>query len=316
MVDIMNERIAQKLDFSRKLLLGAVWLVAVATPIVFGLVTVTPIRAQSQTENAAGLAPAYEVTSLEPSRPGSGMVRFLFTREGVSATGVTLQSLIQGAHGVGDHQISEAPDWVKSEQYDIEATVDKSVADELGKLSEDQRKVATQRMLQALLADRFKLTLHRETTVLPVYALVIAENGPKLQESKPGETYPNGFAGPDRGGAGMMKITMDGTMGQLAGQGVSLTSLAQALSQRLGRSVLDKTGLRGSYDFTLQWPTDEGLVPRVKAAQDGKQGADSSPSPGPSIFTAIQEQLGLKLQSQKAPVEILVIDHAETPSKN
>jgi uncharacterized protein (TIGR03435 family) len=282
---------------------------------VFGLVTATPIRAQSHAENAASLAPVYEVTSLEPSRPGSGMVRFFFTPEGVSATGVTLQSLIQEAYGVGDHQISEAPDWVKSEQYDIEATVDKSVADELGKLSEDQRKVATQRMLQALLADRFKLALQRGAKELPVYALVIAKNGPKLQESTPGETYPNGFTGPDRGGAGMMKITMDGKMGQLAGQGVSVTSMAQALSQRLGCNVLDETGLRGNYDFTLQWPTTEGLMLAVEGTEDGKQRADSSPSPGPSIFTAIQEQLGLKLEPQRAPMETLVIDHVEMPSE-
>jgi len=290
--------------------------VAIATPFVFGLVTATPIRAQSHAEKAAGIAPVYEVTSLEPSRPGSGVVRFLLTREGVSATGVTLQSLIQESYGVGDPQISGAPDWVSSEKYDIEAKVDGSAVDELQKLSPDQRNLEQRRMLQSLLADRFKLTLHRETKVLPAYALVIAENGPKLQESKPGETYPNGFTSPDRGGAGMMKITMDGKMGQLAGQGVSVTSLAQALSQRLGRNVLDKTGLRGNYDFTLQWPTTEGLVPAVKATEDGQQRTDSSPSPGPTIFTAIQEQLGVQLQSQKTPVEILVIDHAETPSEN
>ncbi len=114
----------------------------------------------------------------------------------------------------------------------------------------------------------------------------------------------------------MMKITMDGKMGQLAGQGVSVTSLAQALSQRLGRNVQDRTGLRGNYDFTLQWPTTEGLVPGVSGTEDGKERTDSAPSPVPSIFTAIQEQLGVKLQSQEAPVEILVIDHAETPSEN
>jgi uncharacterized protein (TIGR03435 family) len=290
--------------------------VAIATPFVFGLVTATPIRTQSHAEKAAGIAPVYEVTSLEPSRPGSGVVRFLLTREGVSATGVTLQSLIQESYGVGDPQISGAPDWVSSEKYDIEAKVDGSAVDELQKLSPDQRNLEQRRMLQSLLADRFKLTLHRETKVLPAYALVIAENGPKLQESKPGETYPNGFTSPDRGGAGMMKITMDGKMGQLAGQGVSVTSLAQALSQRLGRNVLDKTGLRGNYDFTLQWPTTEGLVPAVKATEDGQQRTDSSPSPGPTIFTAIQEQLGVQLQSQKTPVEILVIDHADPPSEN
>src|ERR1700684_1709087 len=174
--------------------------VAIATPFVFGLVTATPIRAQSHAENAAGIAPVYEVTSLEPSGPGSGVVRFLITRERVSATGVTLQNLIQESYGVGDPQISGAPDWVSSEKYDIEARVDGSAVDELQKLSSDQPNLEQRRMLQALLADRFKLTLHRETKVLPAYALVIAENGPKLQESKPGETYPNGFISPNRGG--------------------------------------------------------------------------------------------------------------------
>jgi hypothetical protein len=85
-------------------------LVAVATPFVFSLVTATPIRAQSHAEDAAGFGPVYEVTSLESSRPGSGMVRLLFTPEGISATGVTVQSLIQETYGVGDHPISEAPD--------------------------------------------------------------------------------------------------------------------------------------------------------------------------------------------------------------
>lgn len=291
--------------------------VAIATLLVFSALTVTPVRAQSYAENASGLALAYEVTSLEPSGPDSGMVRFFFTPEGVSATGVTLQSLIQEAYGVGDHQISEAPDWVKSEHYDIKATVDKSVADELGKLSEDQRTVANQRMLQALLEERFKLALQRVTKELPVYALVIAKNGPKLQESKAGETYPNGFTGPDRGGAGMMKITMDGEMGQLAGQGVSVTSMAHALSQRLGCNVLDETGLSGNYDFTLHWPTTEGLALADERTEDCQRRADSSLSlsRGPSIFTAIQEQLGLKLEAQTAPMEILAIEHVEMPSE-
>jgi uncharacterized protein (TIGR03435 family) len=290
-------------------------LVAFATPLVFSVLTATSVRAQSHAENAAGLAPAYVVTSLEPSRPGSGTVRFFFTPEGVSATGVTLQSLIQEAYGVGDHQISEAPEWVKSEQYDIKATVDKPVADELAKLSEYQRKVATQHMLQALLEDRFKLVLQRGTKDLPVYALVIAKNGPKLQESKSGETYPTGFVGPDRGGTGMMRITMDGEIGRLAGQGVSVASMAHALSQRLGCNVLDETGLRGNYDFTLQWPTTEGLSLAVNRTEDCQRRVEGSLSPGPSIFTAIQEQLGLKLEAQTAPTETLAIEHVEMPSE-
>jgi bla regulator protein blaR1 len=318
MVHIMSEHVVSKLDFSKKLLLSAAGLAALAVPIVFGLANATPSRAQSQAETTVGIRPGYQVVSIKPVKSVGGIisVRMLSTPDGFTATGVTLQGVIQEAYGVEDNQLSGAPNWVNSEKYDIEAKVDESAVDELQKLSPDQRNLEQQRMLQVLLADRFKLTLHRETKVLPVYALVIAENGPKLQESKPGETYPNGFTGPDRGGAGMMKITMDGKMGQLAGQGVSVTSLEQALSQRLGRNVLDKTGLRGNYDFTLQWPTTEGLVPGVKGTEDGQQRTDSSPSPGPTIFTAIQEQLGLKLEFQKVPTEILVIDHAEMPSEN
>jgi uncharacterized protein (TIGR03435 family) len=104
---------------------------------------------------------------------GNIRVRMLSTPDGFSATGVTLQGIIQEAYGVEENQLSGAPDWVNSEKYDIEARVDESALDEIQKLSPDQRSLEQRRMLQALLADRFKLTLHRETTVLPVYALVI-----------------------------------------------------------------------------------------------------------------------------------------------
>ena len=114
----------------------------------------------------------------------------------------------------------------------------------------------------------------------------------------------------------MIKITMDGKIGQLAGQGVTVISLAQALSQRLGHHVLDNTGLRGNYDFTLWWPTTDGLAPEIKGTDNGDQRTDSSASSVPPIFTAIQEQLGLKLESQKGPVEVLAIDHVEKPSEN
>jgi len=152
------------------------------------------------------------------------------------------------------------------------------------------------------LADRFKLTLHRETKELPVYTMVIANGGPRLQPSKVG-------------GLGNMEIGR----GQVIGQGAPTGALASYLSRLLGRNVLDKTELKGNYDFTLQWPTIGKTSLFEKETVDGQSGANSESSPeasDPSIFTAIEEQLGLKLEPQKVPMEILVIDQVEKPSKN
>jgi uncharacterized protein (TIGR03435 family) len=188
------------------------------------------------------------------------------------------------------------------------------VFDDLQK-SPDQGMIGRQRMLQALLADRFKLTLHREIKELPVYVLVIAENGPKLQASKPGDTYPNGIKGSDGRGHADMMLTGPGW---LTGQGLPMAGLVRLLSQQLGRIVLEKTRLMGNYDFTMRWTPDKSQLPMSKGTESNQQGTESTSSPessGPSLFTAIQEQLGLKLESHTAPLVVLVIDHAEPPSE-
>jgi uncharacterized protein (TIGR03435 family) len=194
--------------------------------------------------------------------------------------------------------------------------MDSSVADAIRKLDPEQRKDARQQMTQALLADRFKLSIHRETKELPVYALVVAKNGPKLQEAKPDATYSNGLKGPDGvARKGVMRMGL----GEVTGQGLSISSFARLLSQQLGRTVIDKTGLTANYDFTLHWTPEEGEGQLFKGTGLAPQGADSAApaeSSGPSLFSAIQEQLGLKLESQKGPVEIIVIDHVEKPSQN
>jgi uncharacterized protein (TIGR03435 family) len=308
----MTERVEPRLDFRRKLLLSVVELVAVSMPIAVGLVNATHSRAESQALNTAATAAVFEVASIKPDKSGSIVETMLFTPGGFTARGATVQMLIREAYGVEVNQISGAPSWLNSGKYDIEAKVDSSVAEELRKLSPHERKVEGDRMLQALLAERFKLTLHRDTNNLPVYALMIAKNGPKLQESKPGDTYPNGFKGPD-GHEGMHGLLFTGK-GQLTGQGVPIAILTQVLSEQLGRTVLDKTGLMSEYDFTLQWMPDVSQAPPV-----GQQETDSTPShesSGPSMFTAIQDQLGLRLESKKGPVEVLVIDHVERPSEN
>jgi uncharacterized protein (TIGR03435 family) len=234
------------------------------------------------------------------------------TPDGFTAN-TTLQALIRLAYGVEDNQISGAPKWVNSDKYDVEAKMDGATAAELDKLSDDQSEPARERMLQALLEDRFKLMLHRETKDLPVYSLVVAKNGPKLQETKPGEPDGDGRTGPDgRPAVGGHFMRMG--RGQLNGHNLGMADIVRVLTQQLGRTVVDKTGLRGNYNFTLKWTPDDSDLPEFKEPA----GAQGSPpdSSGPSIFTAIQEQLGLKLESQKGPVEILVIDHVEKPSEN
>jgi uncharacterized protein (TIGR03435 family) len=273
---------------------------------------------EPQAQNTANIPPVFAVASVKPSKGGVGVIseRLLEKPDGFTATNLTLQMLIRQAYGVEDNQVSGAPNWLNSKRYDIEAKMDKSVLDALQELSEDQRLLQRKRMLQEFLADRFRLTLHRETQHLRVYELVIAQNGPKFQEAVSGDTYPNGFKGPDgRVGAGMMRFGV----GELTGQAVPVSLLVRELSREfsreLGGSIIeDKTGLKGNYDFKLQW------TPGVtQAPTDGQQGADSSPSGDssrPSLFAALQKQLGLNVASQNGPGETLVIDHVEMPSEN
>ena len=180
-----------------------------------------------------------------------------------------------------DYQVS-GPDWLNTEIYDITATLPPGTTGDEVLL-----------MIQTLLADRFKLTLHRDSKELPVYALVVGKGGSKLQEVEFG-----------RG-------STSGSPGHLTATRIAIRNLTEFLSRQTGRPVLDMTGLKGFYNFTLNYTPDA---------------APSAPSPetpipesavGPSLFTAVQEQLGLRLEARKAPVEILVVDHAEkVPTEN
>jgi bla regulator protein blaR1 len=313
-VHIMTQRVARKLDFRQKLLLGAAGLLAIAVPITFGLARAPQSQSQTQVATtAAGLV--YEVASVKPDKSGDMRFKVMNSPDSLTAN-TTLQMLIRLAYSVEDNQISGAPNWVNSDRYDVEAKMDSATADEVRKLSEEQEKSVREHMLQALLVDRFKLTIHRETKELPIYSLVVAKNGSKLEESKPGEPDKRGFKTPDgRPAVGGHFVRMG--MGQLDGHSLGMTDIARLLSQQLGRTVVDKTGLTANYDFTLKWTPEEGQGPAFRGPE-GSPGTGSTPAPesGPSIFTAVQEQLGLKLESQKGPVEILVIDHVEKPSEN
>ena len=229
-------------------------------------------------------------------------------------TSSTLKRLIAFAYNTNDFQISGGPGWINSETYEVDGKVPDSLVEELQKLPFDLRREKMNSMIQSLLAERCKLKVSHKTKELPVYALLVARNGSKLQEAKPGETYPNG-GHPHSG-------TDDA--GRIEGRAIPISaprgmSLAWLLTSELGRTVLDQTGLKGKYDFTLQWTPDQIPAAMGIGPEGGKPANENPPTPdssGPSLFAAIQEQLGLKLESTKGPVEILVIDHIERPSEN
>ncbi len=249
--------------------------------------------------------PAWDVISVRPNKSASGMIRMMSTPDGISQNNIPIKSLIASAYGVKDDLVSGGPGWVDSSPYDIEAKVAGPDVPAYKALSRDQRNL----MLQALLTDRFKLAVHPETKEMPIYELVIAKGGPKLTEAKPGSTYPNGIKGPDGVAHGGM-MRMDGR-GKFTGQALSLSVLVDVLSRQLHRTVVDKTGLTGKYDFTLEY-TPEG------AQLDGPS-HDGAPPPdpnGPTVFTALEEQLGLHLNSTKGPIKTIVIDHIAAPTEN
>ena len=304
-------------EFRKPVLLLTVCLFT-SIPHMLAQQSATPASGASASDNAITKTPEFEVASIKAYKPEGENIRIMirFTPDGIDASGVSLQLLIRQAYGIEDNQIIGISGWMDSEQYDVQAKLEASDIEALAKLPPPEANKIRQRMLQALLADRFKLAIHRETRELPVYALVVAKGGIKMHEATAGDTYANGFKGPDgKPGAGMMRMGP----GELTGQALPVGSLVNMLSQQTGHHVVDKTGLTGKYDFTLKWTPNEGETPLFKGPPGGPAGAAAPPaddSNGPSLFTAIQEQLGLKLDSQKGPVEVVVIDHAEKPSAN
>jgi len=242
----------------------------------------------------ASSSPVFEVTIVKSSKSGESGSHSSFQSGRFIASNVLLKNIIQyQAYGVTEVQIVGGPKWLNSERFDIEAKADDAVTGQLRTLDRDQRRRLTEGMFQQLLADRFKLAVHWETRELPIYALVIASKV-ALQPAKQ----------PENG------VHTSANTGTFSAEGVTMTDLArsltQELSRELGRVIVDKTGIEGRYDVALKWTPDEGQP----SADNGSVDA------GPSIFTAIQEQLGLKLESSKGPVRVLVIDHVEMPSEN
>jgi bla regulator protein blaR1 len=250
----------------------------------------------------------FEVASIKPSAPDFHGTMFQSQPGGgLRVTGATLKTLLAIAYNVREFQITGGPGWINSDRYDIVAKSEHSagpenVPDDPRKLTDEQRKTLQEQMeqrLQALMAERFRLSVHRETKEQPVYALVVSKGGSKLQPAQEG--------GP---------VRTQWLRNQITGEGVQIQMLTPALASILGRPVIDKTGLTGNFDFKLEWTPDPSQgFGNFGPPPPGVDAAPSVPS-SPSIFTAVQEQLGLRLESEKAPAEMIVVDRVEKPSEN
>jgi uncharacterized protein (TIGR03435 family) len=205
-----------------------------------------------------------------------------------SVTGMPLLPLIMDAYNLREWQIVGGPTWINIEQWDIEAVADDGLNLQVFDLENPSRPTLSGLMVQSLIENRFQFKFHRETKELPVYELAVAKNGPKLNVSK-----------------GQSAVNRRVTRGEIDIQAYPFATFVYLLARQLDHALIDRTNLKGLYDIKLQWSTEL------------KTGAEpSSSSDRPSIFTALQEQLGLRLESSKGPVEVLVIDSVQRPSEN
>ncbi|HEY2168635.1 MAG TPA: TIGR03435 family protein [Candidatus Angelobacter sp.] len=321
--NIMNRNIASKLNLGKKLLLGTMGAAAIALPIVFGLAKPAHSQSHASGQDASAKTFAftrgYQQVSITPGDSGNSVIqtRILFRPDSFMAKNETLQELIKLAYGVQASQISGGPDWIATARFNVDAKLDNATVAELKKLSPEQQKMERDQMFQNLLADQFKVALHRESRLLPAQVLVIAKNGPKIQQAQPGDTYPNGIKGPDGLPAGPHKFDF-GADGVIV-QALPMSFVSNNLAMHLGQPVVDRTGLTGDYDFTVKWQPADGTT----VHKDEQRGAKVSTMPVSSIsahnaalIAAIEEQLGLKLEPQTIPLPVLVIDRAEKPAAN
>ncbi|HUN82862.1 MAG TPA: TIGR03435 family protein [Terracidiphilus sp.] len=233
--------------------------------------------------------PAFEVAAIKLSRPDDNHHGWHGTADRISIENYTLQRLIRSAYGLkSDLQVIGGPDWIGKQAFDIQAKIDEADVEKMHKMSAEDRQKARSEMLQSLLADRFQLKVRLDHRTMPVYALVQTRGGAKLTPSATGGK--NHGSSTDNGHMVATALSMDAFADDLT-----------YLSETGDRVVLNRTGLTGEYDFKMNWTEDPGTgVP--------------PDSEFPGLFTALQEQLGLKLESQKGSVPVVIVDAATRPA--
>ena len=298
---IMSNCAVLELSRVKKCLLASAAGVALAVPFVIGISNAPAVWAQAPATAGA----QFDVASIKPNSSGDSHYGVRLAPGGrVNAINATLRSLITTAYSLPDTKLVGGPAWMDSARFDIDARGQGKNPDEV------------LAMLRKLLADRFQLAVHLGTKEMPFYALVVAKNGPKLDPPRGiGCLDPTSLVAgapppePDKGSGPIRPCGGFNNMvaGQAYGAKVPMSRFEIFLTRILGKPVVNKTGLDGPYDITLRWDPNE-----FQPASDLQAAASSLPS----IFTAVEEQLGLRLESQKGPVEVLIVDRAELPSPN
>ena len=271
--------------------------------VAFIAVAVMHSQTLAPAPSSQASAPTYDVVSIKQNKSGDGGKSMSAVSASFKGTNLTIVDLVMNSYDLtSDDLIYGLPGWTRSAHFDIYAKIVNPDMKQIDNLTDEQREA----MILAILKDRFHFQAHLETKTLPVYDLVVAKGGAKF----------TGGNGPDAVTAAALakrNITVGGMVtynGEITAGAMPLSSLVFNLTGVVGRTVVDKTGLTGKYNFELKWTPEHGVQ---ASADNGQADAENS---APSIFTALQEQLGLKLQSSKGPVETLVVDHIEMPSEN
>jgi uncharacterized protein (TIGR03435 family) len=265
-------------------------------------------------QGSIGAKPKFEAASVKPNLSGDQRVAILGQPGGrFTATNTSLAMLMGSAYRIREFQIVGGPGWIRDDRWDIQAKAEEGAISPSPSASINPAAFTPQQlMLQSLIEERFQLKMHREMRELPVYDLVALKGASKLKMSEdqgpiqPQGTTPQRAGSMPRGGARLGRGAFDGNS-------ILIGNLAAALSQELGRPVIDKTDLKGRYDVMLRWAPEPLPSPVGPVQRDPATPADAA---GPSIFTSVQEQLGLKLESSKGTVEVLLIDSVQRPSEN
>jgi uncharacterized protein (TIGR03435 family) len=287
----------QKFSWGRKLGMATIATLVFAMPVGFA-----PHAHAQSPATASKSSSSFEVASIKPDHLDGHVTRFSVNADSLIASGVTLKRLILYAYNIKDFQLSGGPGWVNSESYEVQAKIDDSTVEALSKLSPSQRSEQHRLMIQSLLAERFKLKISRSSKEVPIYALVLVKSGPRFGQSAMTDNTQRGFRSNN---------------GNLTAKGMGINQFAEWLSGVVGRKVVDKTDLQGTYDFSMSYNNRrEGLTPPSPADAGGQELAPLPDSSEPTIFTALNEQLGLKLVPEKGPVEVFIIDSVEKPSEN